>query len=260
MSDEELTAFYESEYRQLYQGDQKPSAKDLAVQRLRAETLSDFINLSGVRHAHHLDIGCSAGLLLQRFRDDFGCQPTGIEPGNAYRSYAQRQGLDVVASLEELTSLTTTRFGLISMIHVLEHIADPVPYLTYLRQKLMTPGGWLLVEVPNLYAHDCFEVAHLVSYSDHTLQRIIEKAGFAIQIFREHGRPRSNRIPLYLTLLARPVSPAPDPAQQATYRIVPEQGVKIKRQLGLLHRHLLERLLPRQAWLPLPTSFTDDVQ
>ncbi len=37
MADDELAAFYEQEYRQLYQGDQEPSAKDLAVQRLRGK-------------------------------------------------------------------------------------------------------------------------------------------------------------------------------------------------------------------------------
>lgn len=251
MTDDELTAFYQQEYRQLYQGNQEPGAKDLTVQRLRAQVLSDFIKPSGVRPTTHLDIGCSAGLLLERFRDDFGCQPTGVEPGDAYRAHAQRRGLEIVASLDELPTIAANRFDLVSLIHVLEHLPDPVTYLADLRQKLMTPDGWLLVEVPNLYAHDCFEIAHLVSYSPRTLQQTVEKAGFAIQRFQAHGGPRSKLIPLYLTLLARPLNPPPDPA---TRQIIPEQRVRLKRRLGLIRRRILERLYPRQAWLPLPAS------
>lgn len=251
MSDEELATFYRQEYRQLYQGDREPAAKDLALQRLRAQALSDFIKLSDARPTIHLDIGCSAGLLLERFRDDFGCQPTGIEPGDAYRAYAQRRGLDVFASPDELQPVVTNRFDLVSLIHVLEHLPDPVTYLTDLRLKFMTADGWLLVEVPNLYAHDCFEIAHLTSYSPHTLQQTIEKAGFTIQLFQAHGKPRSSLIPLYLTLLARPINLIHDPA---TLRVVPEKNVRIKRQLGLLRRRILERLYPRRAWLPLPVT------
>lgn len=251
MTEGELKAFYQGEYRQLYQGNQEPGAKDLAVQRLRARALSEFLQLSGVRPTTHLDSGCSAGLLLERLRDDFGCQPTGVEPGDAYRSHAQRRGLPVYASLDELEPVACTKFDLISLIHVLEHLPDPLTYLTHLRQHFLSPDGWLLIEVPNLYAHDCFEIAHLVSYSPRTLRQTVEKAGFAIQLFQAHGRPRSQLIPLYLTLLARPLNPPPDPA---THQIIPEQRVRLKRRLGLIRRRILERLYPRQAWLPLPVS------
>lgn len=251
MTDDELAAFYQQEYRQLYQGDQEPGAKDLTVQRQRAQALAAFVQASGVNFSRHLDIGCSAGLLLELFQDIFGNQSVGIEPGDAYRAYAQSRGLDVVASLEDLAPLASTRFDLISLIHVLEHLPDPVTYLAHLRQELLSPVGWLLIEVPNLYAHDCFEVAHLVSYSPHTLQQVLGKAGFVTHTLLKHGKPRSNLTPLYITLLARPLNPPPDPA---TLQVIPERNVKIKRQLGLLRRRILERLYPRRAWLPLPTS------
>jgi SAM-dependent methyltransferase len=248
MSDQELGVFYEQEYRQLYQGNEGPNPKDLATQKGRADALLAFVGdrLPSIRR--HLDLGCSAGLLLNRFQTAFETEPVGVEPGNAYRAYAQEQGLKVYASLDELEASGEARFDLVSMAHVLEHIASPAEYLAQLRENRMVPDSWLLIEVPNIYAHDCFEVAHLVSYSAHTLQQTLKRAGFEIFAFQQHGQPRSNILPLYLTVLARPSK------GKTPFQIVPETGVKRKRQFGMLRRRLLTRLFPRKAWLPARTS------
>ena len=91
MSDEELEAFYQREYRQLYQGSEGPNPKDLAIQRGRANALAQFTRSLVPGAARHLDIGCSAGLLLERMRAEFNCEPVGIEPGLAYQTYAQQR-------------------------------------------------------------------------------------------------------------------------------------------------------------------------
>ncbi len=245
MTEAELEQFYAHEYRRLYQGDEGPSPKDLTVQHARAESLLNFAReyLDGV--SHHLDIGCSVGLLMQRFQEAFASKSVGIEPGEAYRAYAQAQGIEVYASLEELNTRSAARFDLISLAHVLEHIAAPVEYLANLRGQLLSGQGALLVEVPNLYSHDCFEVAHLVSFSAHTLGQTLQKAGFEIIAFRAHGKPRSARLPLYLSVLARPAK-APQ-----TFTLIPEKGVRLKRQFGMLQRQALTRLFPHQTWLPV---------
>jgi SAM-dependent methyltransferase len=245
MTESELAAFYAAEYRRLYQGGEGPDAKDLAVQVGRAEALLAFCQarLAGVKRC--LDIGCSAGSLLDAFQRAYGCQVVGVEPGAAYREYARGRGLDVVASLEDLPSTKPGRFDLISLAHVLEHLPDPVGYLANLRESLLEPGGWLLVEVPNLYAHDSFEVAHLVSYSAHTLRETLSQACFGILALEPHGRPRSRLLPLYLTVLARPVK-TPAPSQVRL-----EGNVRLKRWWGMTRRRLLSRIFPCQAWLPL---------
>lgn len=126
-------------------------------------------------------------------------------------------------------------------------------YLIRLRETILLSGGGLLLEVPNLYAYDSFEVAHLVSYSPHTLTQAVEKAGFEIVKLEQHGRPRSALLPLYLTVLARPGS---DP--QRTFHLRPEKRVALKRRVGMLCRRVLERLSPKRAWKDmefLPTDF-----
>jgi len=245
MTQSELDIFYKVEYRRLYQGGEGPDAKDLAVQEARAGALSAFCKEAVPAVKRHLDIGCSAGLLLQSFQAAYGCKSTGVEPGAAYREYAKKQGLKVYPTLDEVRVKKSTRFDLINMAHVLEHLPHPVDYLANLRQNLLIPEGWLLVEVPNLYAHDSFEVAHLVSYSAHTLRQVLSKAGYEVVALEAHGRPRSRLLPLYLTALARSVID-PDP-----YVPSQEGGVHFKRRWGMLRRRLFERLLPRLAWLPV---------
>lgn len=244
MNAAELEAFYAQEYRRLYQGQAGPDLKDLAVQKARAGALAEFLRKAGIEFQRHLDIGCSAGELLNFFAAQFGSQPVGVEPGDTYREFTRNRGIPVYPSLDELLSAGEARFDLISLAHVLEHLPDPVETLRRLREELLSPQGWLLVEVPNLYAHDSFEVAHLVSYSPHTLRQTLQQSGFQMIRLEAHGRPRSQLLPLYLTALARPAA-QPEPGE-----ISPDRLVGWKRRLGMLRRRVLSRLLPHRAWLP----------
>lgn len=244
MTGSEADIFYAEEYRLLYEGSADPTTCNLADQRGRAESLYAFARPFVGSVARHLDIGCSFGLLLQRFQEACHCQAFGIEPGEGHRVHARKEGLKVYATLAELEQLEKERFDLVSLSHVLEHLPDPVGYLVHLRETLLNKAGWLLLEVPNLYAHDSFEIAHLVSYSPHTLMQTLEKAGFEIIRLEQHGRPRSKLLPLYLTVLARPL-----PGVPRTWNLLPEKQVAFKRRAGMLRRRLLERLFPKQAWL-----------
>jgi SAM-dependent methyltransferase len=243
MTEEEATAFYQAEYRRMYQGEEGPIARDFSTQTARAASLSGFVQAHIPAITSHLDIGCSTGLILQHFKKQYGCTPIGIEPGVAYRAYARQQGLTVYASLDELEKKAKEHFSLISMSHVLEHLPDPVGYLVHLREEFLDPQGWLLLEVPNLYAHDSFEVAHLLAFSPHTLREALRRSGFTIVKFEKHGRPNSQLLPLFLTALCRPT------AQPSLSPVHPERGVVLKRRIGMLWRRILARLFPKRAWL-----------
>lgn len=246
MSDADLENYYQSEYRLMYQGSEGPNVKDLATQKGRADSLVDFMEACTCKVLRHLDIGCSAGIFLKRLMESYQTQAVGIEPGETYRRLAQDAGLTVYSSLSALMAAGEPPFDLVSLAHVLEHLGDPAAYLSSLREKLLTPEGHLLIEVPNLYAHDCFEVAHLVSFSAHTLSQMVMKAGFEVLVLEEHGRPRSEILPLYLTLLARP-----NRLPSLSYQMKAESHVSWKRRMGMSRRRLLTRLYPRKAWIPI---------
>jgi len=240
--------FYAETYRKIYQGDPEPTIKDLVVQKQRAEFLIQFLHDNEITDPTRiLDIGASSGMLLADFRTAFGAETAGVEPGDAYRAYAEAQGLAMSPSLEALVAANTGRFELISMMHVLEHLPNPVETLRTIRQELLAEGGSLIVEVPNFYAHDSYELAHLSCFTSHTLKEVLKQAGFKVARLKRHGEPRSDLLNLYLLALA---VPADTPARVG--KVIPERCVRLKRRLAIFYRRLVQKIFPHRAWRPLP--------
>jgi SAM-dependent methyltransferase len=239
--------FYASTYRKIYQATEEPTGKDLWVQQQRAAHLVELLSVTLPQSPSRvLDVGASTGVLLKAFQAAFGCAVTGVEPGDAYRAYAEKQGIPMFPSLEALTASKPEKFSLVSLIHVLEHLPDPVGALASIRRDLLDKDGYLLLEVPNFYAHDSYELAHLACYTPHTLQEVLRQAGFEPVTVRRHGVPRSAMLNLYTTVVARPL---PDDTPKSQVR--PEHQVALRRKAGLFYRRAAQKLFPHQAWLPL---------
>lgn len=239
--------FYAQAYRQVYQHSEQPTPKDLRQQRLRAEQTCQFLKESGIsKLGRTLDIGASSGLFLETLRENLGAQVVGVELGQAYREVAALKGITMFESLQALEASRPERFDLVSLMHVLEHLNDPVEKLVEIREKLLSDDGYLLVEVPNLYAHDSFEIAHLTCFSTHSLKESLAKAGYEVVRFYAHGLPRSKTLKLFLTVLAKPTH---KPA--TTFQVKPEHFVHVKRHTGMLWRKILSKILPGITWLPL---------
>lgn len=244
--------FYAQTYRQIYQSSVEPTLKDLWVQERRALTLVSLLTTLQVDAPQRiLDIGASTGTLLNTFRESFGSDVVGVEPGDAYRAHAEKQDLPMFASIEALVETNPAKFDLISMIHVLEHLPDPLGVLRMIRTELLNESGILLLEVPNFYAHDSYELAHLACYTPHTLQQVLRQSGYHVFFFQRHGFPRSSWLNLYLTLMAQPL-----PDDVPLPRVTPDRLVRCKREAGKFYRRGVENIFPKKAWLPLP-DFTE---
>lgn len=252
---DELNQFYANDYRKLVEGEDQVSEKNRAIEETRARQLVTWLKEQGVNTVkRHMDIGASTGALINRTRREFGAQVLGVELSNSHRAFAESRGLPMLPSLDALEASGSERFDLISLIHVLEHLPDPVGSLTQLRERWLTPNGTFLLEVPNLYVHNSYEIAHLHAFSQHTLVETLRLAGYHVDALRVHGQPRSNVLGLYITVLARPMAA---PSEKV---VRPEGSVRLKRRLGMANRRVLERLNPGQAWLPFPNLPADETE
>lgn len=97
-----------------------------------------------------LDVGCGRGdfgaALVAR-----GWAVAGVDPSPSAVEIARRRGIDARTGTVHALDPSERRYDVLTMIHALEHVVDPVADLRAARE-LLEPGGTLIVEVPNFDA------------------------------------------------------------------------------------------------------------
>lgn len=133
-----------------------------------------------------LDFGAGEGHLVRALRDS-GIVAHGVEPSAAARRAAFRhQDIELYATLEDVS---VGEFTTITLLHVLEHVTDPVGTLRALRSALKT-NGHMFIEVPHAGSADMWHAptrrrildppAHLHHFTPATLRPLVEQAGLSV--------------------------------------------------------------------------------
>jgi SAM-dependent methyltransferase len=244
MSGADLRAFYAEGYRKHRQGTEEPIEKDLLMQKARARLTLEWVAGQLPSVSRHLDLGSSSGSFLEAVRSRYACEAVGIEPGDGYRLHSRGRGLRVFPSWEALVGAREARFDLVSLLHVLEHLPDPVAALTLLRRDHMTPGGHLLIEVPNLAEHEALELSHLQAFTAASLRDAIQRAGFRVLRLRSHGSFRSPVLRLYITALALATG---DGRAERAWPLAALRS-RLGRLFGVAKRRFFTRYYPDWTW------------
>ena len=97
------------------------------------------------------------------------------------------------------------QFDLVVLVHALEHLVDPVAFLTSIR-PLMLPGAQLLIQVPDLLRSpfDLLIADHCTHFTSKTLVDVVTRAGFVVERLADHCVDKE------LTLLCRVPSESKD--------------------------------------------------
>jgi len=152
-----------------------------------------------------LEIGCSSGFMLYPLVGA-GHECIGVEPSGAFSDYVRKRGLAVYGSVHELHTLKPDAlFDIIMHFFVLEHIADPLPFLQS-QWKLLKPGGKIVFEIPNaadplytVYNIPEFErfywsIAHPWYFTEGSLRYLLDRLGYSYEIIREQRYDLSNHL------------------------------------------------------------------
>ncbi len=143
-----------------------------------------------------LDFGAGEGHLVRAFRDA-GIAAAGVEPSAGAREAAIRhQDIELLVDLDHVAA---SRFTTITLLHVLEHVEDPVGTLRTLRRAL-EPDGHMFIEVPHAGSADMIHAqtrraildppAHLHHFTPATLRPLVERAGLSVvATFLFNARP-----------------------------------------------------------------------
>ena len=182
-SDEELAKFYSEGYRTAYKVAERPRRRQILCNFRRvAEHVRRFRDVFEPT-GRVLDVGAGSGEFVFLMRT-LGKKAVGLEPNKSYSAWCREElGLDVRTAHLEPGLFKVGSFDLIRCNHVLEHLNDPVKYLTMIRVWL-APGGVLYIEAPNI-EEDCrvksrgnmFHYGHIWNFNPWTLRAAANLAG-----------------------------------------------------------------------------------
>jgi 2-polyprenyl-3-methyl-5-hydroxy-6-metoxy-1,4-benzoquinol methylase len=183
LDEDEIEALYTISYR---------DAEEVPTQHLREkeeqsrERLEWLLKYFRQDVARVLEIGCSEGVLLRQLRDELQWRVAGVEPFEPYAQYGIRHwGLEIEISFFQ-SERYSKPFDLVTFIHVIEHIPDPVNFLEKVA-RVLHKDGYIFFETPNLWSPKVgrisaalFASPHLAIFSPKSIPLLLERAGFEL--------------------------------------------------------------------------------
>lgn len=183
-TDAAVDAYYANDYRQDYSGAREPTRRKIVRGLLGAAERRDACRELLRPPARVLDVGCGAGEFVYLLRRA-GLDAAGIEPGREFAEFSRRVlQVPIEITTVDRAAVSPGSRHVITMFHMLEHVADPARTLAAVAAWLDPAEGRLVVEVPNVNStvqapRHRFHFAHLHSYSAATLEALGAKVGLA---------------------------------------------------------------------------------
>lgn len=191
--DIDMKDYYNQDYRKLYTPviGKALSAREmfefyLSYQQERIDEIKHILNSK----MKVLDVGCSTGHFLYALRDCVQ-ECIGIEFNREDAIFVNEElGIKTYTEPIQDTDIPLEYFDLVTVYQVLEHIDDPIKFLTTI-YKYLKPGGFLCIEVPNIqdalisvyniksYSDFWFREPHVFYFSPKTLSMMLKRSGFS---------------------------------------------------------------------------------
>jgi trans-aconitate methyltransferase len=138
-----------------------------------------------------LDIGTGSGVFLKAANKNFASASLfGHDINDNFMSE-----LETIPNFKEFfygnIDTIQTKFELISLIHVLEHVLDPIVFLKQIKTNL-TKDGYLIINVPDSENNpiDLAIYDHCTHFQTTTLINVLGKAGFEVSFISNKKIPR----------------------------------------------------------------------
>ena len=145
----------------------------------------NLINSLNIKYSSICDVGCGNSNNVSLFQS-IGKDACGYEPSKYFSDLGQRNGLNIVNGfVDDIKG----EYDLVLMIHVLEHLINPIEVIKKLRNNIKK---YLFIEVPvSVDKLQSFQYSHTYYFSINTLTQIITKCGFK-RIYIKHTSRRVN--------------------------------------------------------------------
>jgi SAM-dependent methyltransferase len=138
-------AYYRAAYRRVLSGSLAPSASFIEDQLARGEQLFSSLRRFLPSTGRLLDVGCSAGGVMQAFLDR-GWTGSGTDPDEGYVEFGKRElNAPITVERAEDMALDPGAYDLVLITGSLEHVYDPNMVLA-LCHRASADGALLLIE------------------------------------------------------------------------------------------------------------------
>ena len=169
--------YYHAQYRvDVQHGSNDTLVGEVMLQKTRAASLAPYLSMivRDFKPKTSLDMGASAGVLVKML-SNAGLEAEGVELDEIYGAYAQSNyGLEYKA----LDELACGKYDLVTCIHTLEHLTDPLGTLRQLRQAA-SEDALLLVEVPDFRTSPLsLAYVHKFAFTEQSLYNVLLAAGW----------------------------------------------------------------------------------
>jgi 2-polyprenyl-3-methyl-5-hydroxy-6-metoxy-1,4-benzoquinol methylase len=183
-----LGDYYKSE-NYISHTDSKKSVLDKVYQSVKNITLKrklKLINSFGTSTKNILDVGAGTGDFLKVCKDN-SWTVFGTEPDVDARNIAAKKG---VTLHEDLSKIENSKFDVITLWHVLEHVENLQEYISEL-ENLLSENGRLIIAVPNYKSNDAkyyrehwaaFDVPrHLWHFSQTSISKLFSEVQMIVE-------------------------------------------------------------------------------
>ena len=138
-----------------------------------------------------IDFGAYQGMFLSAVARIWGCNCVATDYSKSGISFAKHTlGFkDSWVTKDIYTDRYKEKVRFVTMIHVLEHLREPVRFLLHARRNILTETGFLYIEVPNLYGIPLCDPTHFFTYSHSSLENLLKVSGFKVIYLTTGGDP-----------------------------------------------------------------------
>lgn len=205
LTDTELANYYDGIYRKEYNSENyyhAESIKDFFYKSLpEAETRVERVRYILNPTDEIVEIGCSCGYFLASIKP-FVKLAAGTEWDEGNAGYARQLGFQVLKNIQDYNRT----FDKIFLHHVLEHILEPIDFLSNLKGCLNDKYSKVIIEVPNVgdvllseyalkeFSDFYYQSAHLWYFNKESLTYVLERAGYKFDIVPIQRYDLSNHI------------------------------------------------------------------
>jgi SAM-dependent methyltransferase len=186
---DEIESWIPEEVYQITKRQESDRIEKQTLQRRDYQTTRAYLAARHPGRGLLVEVGSSLGYLLDFFRQD-KWTVLGVEPNGGFALYAERElAVKTLPTTLGGASLAPGSVDVVLMMHVIEHVPDPMVVMREVRD-VMKPGGTFVLETPSydslafsLLRHRERSVScdgHIYFFTRATLEQLAVKAGFRV--------------------------------------------------------------------------------